>query len=27
LQEFVYSVRFPKGAMKGKEVEALGASS
>ncbi len=27
LQEFVYSVRFPKGAMKGKEVEALGSTS
>lgn len=26
LQEFVYSVRFPKGAMKGKEVEAIGAA-
>ncbi|MCS7013726.1 MAG: cation acetate symporter [Chloroherpetonaceae bacterium] len=27
LQEFVYSVRFPKGAMKGKEVEAIGAKA
>lgn len=27
LQEFVYSVRFPKGAMKGKEVKALGSTS
>lgn len=27
LQEFVYSVRFPKGAMKGKEVESFGAAS